>query len=72
MFSGPAREAVKLFPRNINAAATVSLAGIGFDKTKVTIILDPEATSNTHEIKYSGFFGTASATTYNVPEPNDP
>lgn len=72
VFSGPAREAVKLFPRNVNVAATVSLAGLGFDKTKVTIILDPKATSNSHEIRYSGFFGTASATTYNVPEPNDP
>lgn len=72
VFSGPAREAVKLFPKNVNAAATVSLAGIGFDKTRVTIILDPDVSSNTHEIRYSGFFGSASATTYNVPEPDNP
>lgn len=72
VFSGTAGEAVKAFPRNVNVAATVALVGLGFEKTKVTIILDPEAESNTHEIRYSGFFGSADAITYNVPEPDNP
>ena len=31
IFSGPAREAVKEFPKNVNVAATDSLLGVGFD-----------------------------------------
>lgn len=72
VYSGPAREAVKLFPKNVNVAATVSLSGIGFDKTKVTIVLDPAATSNSHELRYSGTFGHAVSHTYNLPEPDNP
>ena len=72
IYSGPAREAVKLFPKNVNVAATVSLVGVGFDKTRVTLILDPEAKNNSHELRYKGVFGEASAHTYNVPEPDNP
>ena len=72
VYSGPARDAVKYFPKNINVAATVSLLGIGFDRTKVTIVCDPEATSNSHELKYEGKFGKAVAHTYNIPETDNP
>ena len=72
VFSGPAREAVKDFPKNINVAATVSLLGIGFDKTHVTIILDPKSNTNEHILKVKGAFGEMSCTTHNVPEPSNP
>ena len=72
VYEGPAREAVKIFPKNINVAATVSLMGIGFDRTKVKIILDPQATSNSHELHVEGNFGTSVAHTYNVPSPDNP
>lgn len=72
IFSGTAREAVKHFPRNINVAATVSLLGVGFDKTRVTIIVDPEATSNSHELRLKGAFGEMTCHTYNVPSPDNP
>lgn len=42
VFEGLAKDAVKYFPKNINVAATISLAGIGFEKTKVKIIVDPK------------------------------
>lgn len=72
LYSGTAREAVKLFPRNINVAATVSLLGIGFDKTTVTIILDPEVKSNNHDLIVTGVFGRTECRTFNVPSPDNP
>lgn len=72
VFSGTAREAVKIFPKNINVAATVSLLGIGFDRTQVKIVVDPEATSNSHELNVVGNFGTFVSHTYNVPSPDNP
>lgn len=72
VYYGPAREAVKLFPKNINVAATVSLFGIGFDETKVRVIVDPKAIHNSHELIYSGDFGQAVCHTYNIPSPDNP
>ncbi|MBE6520055.1 MAG: aspartate dehydrogenase [Candidatus Methanomethylophilaceae archaeon] len=72
IYSGPAREAVKDFPKNVNVAATVSLLGIGFDRTKVTIVLDPETHSNSHELKLKGEFGEMDCHTFNVPYPDNP
>jgi aspartate dehydrogenase len=72
IFSGTAREAVQKFPKNINVAATVSLLGIGFDKTKVTIVVDPSTKSNSHELVVKGKFGDMNCHTYNVPSPDNP
>ena len=72
VYSGPAREAVKIFPKNINVAATVALLGIGFDRTQVKIVLDPMATSNSHELDVEGNFGRFVSHTYNVPTPDNP
>jgi len=72
VFEGTARDAVKLFPKNINVAATVSLLGVGFDRTTVKIVLDPETESNTHELVIKGAFGKMNCHTDNVPSPDNP
>lgn len=72
VFSGSARDAVREFPRNINVAATVALLGVGFDRTKVTIVLDPSIHSNSHELRIKGEFGEMTCHTYNVPSPDNP
>ncbi|MDR3206697.1 MAG: aspartate dehydrogenase, partial [Candidatus Methanoplasma sp.] len=72
VYSGSAREAVRIFPKNINVAATVSLLGIGFDRTKVTIVLDPDIKDNSHELRLKGKFGEMVCHTYNHPEPDNP
>ncbi len=72
VFEGPAREAAANFPRNLNVAATVSLLGVGLDKTKVTLILDPETKRNSHTIVARGDFGELRAETQNVPSPKNP
>lgn len=72
IFEGSAREAIKDFPANINVAATLSIAGLGPDETKVKIIADPFISSNTHEIIVEGDFGRFRAITENLPSPSNP
>lgn len=70
VFDGFAREAVKAFPRSVNVAATLSLAGIGLDKTRVRIIADPKLHHNVHEIRVRGKAGKFITRMKNVPFPD--
>jgi aspartate dehydrogenase len=72
IYEGNAEEAVKLFPSNINVAASLSLAGIGPKKTKVQIVADPNIKSNIHEIIAEGKFGVLKSRVENVPSPDNP
>jgi aspartate dehydrogenase len=72
VFEGSAREAVKLFPASVNVAATLSLAGIGLDKTKVRIIADPKIKRNVHRIHVKGEAGELITEARNVPLPDSP
>lgn len=54
VFDGCTRDACKAFPRNVNVHAAVALAGIGFDRTKSTIIADPAVSTNAHTIRIEG------------------
>jgi aspartate dehydrogenase len=72
IYKGNAREAVKKFPRNINVAANLSIAGVGLDKTKVEIVADPVATRISHKILAHGKFGRLRAEVENMPNPRNP
>ena len=72
LYKGPASEAVQHFPRNLNVAATISLAGLGFERTTVTIIADPSAIENVHKIVANGDFGTLRIELYNKPSKKNP
>ena len=72
IFEGSAKEAVSLFPANINVAALLSLSGIGSEKTGVKIVADPNTDKNTHHIEAFGKFGKMTFTIENLPDPENP
>lgn len=72
VYAGPAVEACKLFPANVNVAATLSLAGIGPEKTMVRVIVDPSINRNVHEIEVNGEFGDLKICVENVPSVSNP
>lgn len=71
-FSGNAAEAATRFPNNANATMTTALAGLGPERTQVTLIADPHAHLNRHEIIASGDFGTLHMQIANSPLPENP
>jgi len=72
IFEGTAKEAVKLFPANINVAALLSLVGLGSEKTTVKIVADVKTDKNTHHIEAKGSFGSMTITVQNVPDSENP
>ena len=72
LFSGTARDAIRYFPQNINVAVTLSIYGLGPDRTNVKIFTSPGYTKNTHEIEVEGEFGQFWTKTENAPSRNNP
>lgn len=72
LFDGTAREGVPHFPANVNIAAVLSLAGIGFDRTRLKVVADPALRFNTHYINIRGRTGVISIKFESVPSPDNP
>jgi aspartate dehydrogenase len=72
VYEGPADEAMRLFPKNVNIAASLALAGLGTELTRVRIVADPGARRNTHELVVQGDFGTLTLRVENEPSPHNP
>ena len=72
LYDGTAREGVPHFPQNVNIAAVLSLAGIGFDRTRLEVVADPALSRNTHTIRVSGKSGNFTVVLENVPSPDNP
>jgi len=70
IFEGPATEAVKAFPANVNVVAALSLAGIGPDRTRIKLYAVPGQARNQHRITVEGEFGTLRIEVENVPSEN--
>jgi aspartate dehydrogenase len=72
LFEGVAKDAVSLFPKNVNVAALLSLVGLGSKNTNVRVIADPNTSKNTHQINAQGKFGKISLTVENIPDDTNP
>lgn len=72
LYDGPARAGVVHFPQNVNIAAVLSMAGVGFDRTRLTVVADPGLSCNRHEIRARGVTGNITITLENVPAPDNP
>lgn len=72
LFEGDAAEGVRRFPRNVNVAAALSLAGLGPQRTRVRVVADPQAPGNEHRIVARGPFGEVEMTFRNVPFTSNP
>jgi aspartate dehydrogenase len=71
-YEGSARQAAGDYPQNANATVVTSLAGIGIDRTRVQLIVDPSARINEHRIKVRGAFGALEIVLRNNPLASNP
>lgn len=67
VFEGSAREGAAGFPANVNVAASLALAGVGPDLTKLQIWADPTKELNTHTIEVIADSVRFQSTIENVP-----
>jgi aspartate dehydrogenase len=71
-FTGSAREAALRYPKNANVAATLALAGAGFERTEVTLIADPGVETNVHEVSVTAGAGAFQLRIAGKPSPGNP
>jgi aspartate dehydrogenase len=73
IFTGPAHEAARRYPKNANLAATVALAGLGMEKTEIQLVADPAvAPNNVGRIDAEGTYGTLTVECRGLPAPSNP
>ena len=71
-YTGSARDAARDYAKNANVAATVALAGIGFEKTEVELCADPGISSNVHNVTVEGTAGSFRFEIAAKPFPDNP
>lgn len=70
IFRGSPREAAVGFPANLNVAVSVSLAGIGPDRTTLEIWADPSLDRNLHRVEVVSDSASFSMEIQNIPSAN--
>ncbi|MGY8635361.1 aspartate dehydrogenase [Bradyrhizobium sp. 14AA] len=72
IFEGTAQDACRLYPKNANVTAAIALAGIGFERTTVRLIADPNTSLNGHEFRARGLAGEIEVRLLNEALPENP
>jgi aspartate dehydrogenase len=72
VFSGNAIDGIARFPKNVNVAATASLATGGPEALSLTLMADPSLDSNVHRLELEGDFGKAAVEIQAKPSPQNP
>ena len=72
LFFGTAQEAALRYPKNLNVAATLALAGVGMEQTQVRVVVDPAVGGNQHRVMVRSPLGTLETTLVNNPAPGNP
>ena len=72
VFEGNVLDAIRGFPANINVGASVSIAGIGPERTRVRIVSDPGGSSFRQVLEATGEAGSLHLEVRSTPNPNNP
>ena len=72
VFQGTAKEAALAFPKHFNVAVTLSLAGIGLDRTEVVVLADPGVPGAVHNVEVEAADIQLSLTSHNRPSATNP
>lgn len=72
LFKGTAVEAMERYPTHLNMTATVSMAGIGPERTRVAVHADPRMSDIVHSLELSGGFGSARIDCHVAGNPDKP
>jgi aspartate dehydrogenase len=72
VYDGPVREGARRYPQNVNIAAAVALAGVGLDRTRLTVVADPTIRTHVVEIEADGAFGSFRFTEDVAPTADNP
>ena len=70
VLDGTVLEAARAYPATTNILATIALAGLGPERTRVRLIADPAATANHARLRAAGAFGSLDVVVENRPSAN--
>ncbi|MBY8978055.1 DUF108 domain-containing protein [Rhodobacteraceae bacterium NNCM2] len=71
VFSGTARDAARHFPRHFNVAVTLSLAGVGLDRTRVNVMANGTLPGARHRLRIIADSVELEMTSQNFPSPEN-
>ena len=72
LYQGNAQEAALNYPKNLNVAATLALAGLGMEHTQVRVVVDPTIQVNQHIIEVKSGVGKMRLELNNQASPSNP
>lgn len=72
LFQGDVRECIRHFPKNVNVAGALCLAGVEPERLRMELWANPKRTSNCHTVAIESAAGNMRFTVENAPDPENP